>query len=247
MLDSKLSFCVITVNVWTHCTVWCWFKPVVPKLGVNYPTRVICDSSGGNAKLKPLCCSVFWAITAKEIFDLKCEKFWLEVIWQNRYLDLGNGSNKLGNHWFERLQTGLRLRDRNAIIATKWKRSYDSDRKSSSEWERFSCRKLPMDQYANCGTNLPKVCNFTNHEMSGKINAPVQCKTSDLFGNYSTTISVDVLCKLIGNFDVVQVALCFSRFIKKRGIVVLASSTLWKLCFSWMLTVWINASCPHTG
>ena len=42
------------------------------------------------------------------------------------------------------------------------------------------------------------------------------CKTSDLFGNYSTTISVDVLCKLIDNFNVVQVALCFSRFIKKR-------------------------------
>jgi len=32
-----------------------------------------------------------------------------------------------------------------------------------------------------------------------------------LFGNYSTTISVDVLCKLIDNFNVVQVALCFSR------------------------------------
>ena len=49
------------------------------------------------------------------------------------------------------------------------------------------------------------------------------CKTSDLFGNYSTTISVDVLCKLINNFNVVQAALCFSRFIKKRGIVLLAS------------------------
>ena len=33
-----------------------------------------------------------------------------------------------------------------------------------------------MDQYANCGTILPKVCNFTNHEMSGKITAPVQCQ-----------------------------------------------------------------------
>ena len=52
------------------------------------------------------------------------------------------------------------------------------------------------------------------------------CKTSDVFGNYSTTISVDVLCKLIDNFNVVQVALCFPRFIKKRGIVVLASSAL---------------------
>ena len=52
------------------------------------------------------------------------------------------------------------------------------------------------------------------------------CKTSDLFGNYSTTISVDVLCKLLNNFSVEEFALRFSRFIKKRGIVVLASSTL---------------------
>jgi len=37
-------------------------------------------------------------------------------------------------------------------------------------------QKLPMDQYANCGTILPKVCNFTNHEKSGKINAPGQCQ-----------------------------------------------------------------------
>jgi len=34
------------------------------------------------------------------------------------------------------------------------------------------------------------------------------CKTSDLFGNYSRTISVDVLCKLIENLNVVEFALC---------------------------------------
>jgi len=50
------------------------------------------------------------------------------------------------------------------------------DRNYWSEWERLSCRKLPMDQYANCGTSLPKVCNFTNHEKSGKISAPVTAK-----------------------------------------------------------------------
>jgi len=33
-----------------------------------------------------------------------------------------------------------------------------------------------MDQCENCGTILPKVRNFTNHEKSGKINAPVQCQ-----------------------------------------------------------------------
>jgi len=37
-------------------------------------------------------------ITAEEIFDLKYEKFLLREIRQNRYLDLGNGSNKLGKH-----------------------------------------------------------------------------------------------------------------------------------------------------
>jgi len=52
------------------------------------------------------------------------------------------------------------------------------------------------------------------------------CKTSDLFGNYSTTISVDVLCKLINNFSVEEFALCFSRFIKKRETGVLALPTV---------------------
>ena len=68
----------------------------------------------------------------------------------------------------QRLQTGLRLRHRNALITSKWKGSYDSDRKYSSEWERLSSRKLPIDQHATCGTILPKVCNLTNHEKSGK-------------------------------------------------------------------------------
>ena len=66
--------------------------PVVPKLGV------ICSSSGGNAEPKPLRCSELWAITGKEIFDMKCDKFSLRVIRYNRYIELGNGSNKFGNH-----------------------------------------------------------------------------------------------------------------------------------------------------
>jgi len=33
----------------------------------------------------------------------------------------------------QRLQTGLRFRDRNAIITSKWKCSYDSNRKCRSE------------------------------------------------------------------------------------------------------------------
>jgi len=40
-------------------------RSVVPKLGVNYPPGVKCDSSVGNAEPKPHCCSVLWAITAK--------------------------------------------------------------------------------------------------------------------------------------------------------------------------------------
>jgi len=32
-----------------------------------------------------------------------------------------------------------------------------------------------IDQYANCCTIVPKVCNFTNHEKSKKISAPEQC------------------------------------------------------------------------
>jgi len=42
--------------------------------------------------------------------------------------------------------------------------------------EETLCRKLLMDQYGNRGTILAKVCNFTNHEKSGKISAPVQCQ-----------------------------------------------------------------------
>ena len=72
------------------------------------------------------------------------------------------------------LQIGLRLRERNAIITSKWKGSYDSDRKCRSEWERLSCRKLPMDQHVNCSSILPKVSNFINHENQGRSNAPVQ-------------------------------------------------------------------------
>jgi len=45
-----------------------------------------------------------------------------------------------------------------------------------SEWERLLCRKLPIDQYANCGPTVPKVCNCTNHEKSWKISTPVQCQ-----------------------------------------------------------------------
>jgi len=33
-----------------------------------------------------------------------------------------------------------------------------------------------MDRYANRGIILLKLCNFTNHEKSGKISALVQCQ-----------------------------------------------------------------------
>jgi len=71
---------------------------VVPKLGLNYPPGVICDSSGGNAEPKSRCYSVLWAITAKETFGLKCKKCLLRIR-HNRYLDLGNGLKKFGNRW----------------------------------------------------------------------------------------------------------------------------------------------------
>jgi len=35
-------------------------------------------------------------------------------------------------------------------------------------WLSYGCRKLPMDQYANCRTIVSKVCNLTNHEKSVK-------------------------------------------------------------------------------
>jgi len=75
------------------------FTAVVPKLGVNYPSRVLCDSSMSNAEPKSQCLSVLWVITAKEIFDLKNEKFLLGLITQNHYVDSDNVSNKFGNDW----------------------------------------------------------------------------------------------------------------------------------------------------
>jgi len=56
-----------------------------------------------------------------------------------------------------------------------------------SEWERLSCRKLPIDHYANCGPAEPKVC----HEKSGKISAPVQCQAR-FNSNFEETF-VDIL------------------------------------------------------
>jgi len=53
-----------------------------------------------------------------------------------------------------------------------------SGQKNISEWRRLSywCRNLPVDQYANCGTIVPKVCNLPNHGNSEKHQywAPVQ-------------------------------------------------------------------------
>ena len=45
-------------------------------------------------------------------------------------------------------------------------------------WLSYGCRKPPMDQYANYGTIVPKVCNLTNHANSEKHQhwAPVQCQ-----------------------------------------------------------------------
>jgi len=36
-------------------------------------------------------------------------------------------------------------------------------------WLSYGCRKLPMDQYTNCRTIVPKVCNLINHEKSEKV------------------------------------------------------------------------------
>jgi len=69
-------------------------RPVVLKLGVNYPLRIICDSSGDNAESNPQC---FF------IMSDHCEI--LRVIRHIRHLDLGNRSNKFGNRWFRHLKS----------------------------------------------------------------------------------------------------------------------------------------------
>ena len=64
-------------------------RAVVPNLGVNYPSGVACDSSGSNAEPKTMLFFIY-------IMSDNCEI--LRVLRCNRYLDLGNGSNKFGNH-----------------------------------------------------------------------------------------------------------------------------------------------------
>jgi len=86
-------------SCFAHAFLFHSSMPVVPKLGVNYPLGVICGTSGGNVEPKRQICSVLWAITWKEIFDIKCEKFLLRVIRHNLYLHLGKDSKKFGNHW----------------------------------------------------------------------------------------------------------------------------------------------------
>jgi len=38
----------------------------------------------------------------------------------------------------------------------------------SGRWLSYGCRKLPIDQHANCCTIVRRVCNFTNHESQGR-------------------------------------------------------------------------------
>ena len=75
------------------------------------------------------------------------------------------------------------LLDINAtMMSKKWKGSYDSVPKYSGDWKWLShgCRKVTMDQYANCSTIASKVCNLTvtNHEKSEKHQswASIQCQ-----------------------------------------------------------------------
>jgi len=54
-----------------------------------------------------------------------------------------------------------------------------------------------MDQHANCGTILSKMCNFTNHEKSGKISAPVKCQARfnlNLKKIFLYSCNLDVFC-----------------------------------------------------
>ena len=70
---------------------------VVPKLGANYLPGKYAILVGLH-RTKPHCCSVLWAITAKEILTWNAKNFYWWVIRHNCFLDLGNGSNKFGNN-----------------------------------------------------------------------------------------------------------------------------------------------------
>ena len=72
----------------SSCSLFTISSPVVPKLGVNYPSGITCDSSWGYCSTKNT--TLFYIMS-----DI-CEI--LRVIRRNRYLVLGNSSKKFGNH-----------------------------------------------------------------------------------------------------------------------------------------------------
>jgi len=94
---QKVTMCSAVELTWTDTQRGteknCRPRPVVPKLGVNYPLRAMCYSLGGNAETKPQFCSILWVITAKYC------GYW--VVRPNRYLDLGNGFKILGTTYLD--------------------------------------------------------------------------------------------------------------------------------------------------
>jgi len=83
---------------------------------------------------------------------------------------------------------------------------------------------------ANCGIILPKLCNFTNHEKSGKISASVQCQArfplnfeENLF-LYSCNL--DIFCDK--RMAIPQIKLVFS------GLLTVGLALFWPLSIVWL-------------
>ena len=69
----------------------------------------------------------------------------------------------------------FRLRDRNAIITSKWMCPYDSDRKYRSEWERLFVQKAADGSVCKLLHHFTQSVQFHKPWKVRKISAPVQC------------------------------------------------------------------------
>jgi len=84
--------------LWTLIILNLCLRPVVPKQGVNYHPVVICDSSRGNAEPNHVVVLCYERSLQKKFSTWNGKNFYWSVVTHNRYLDLGNASNKCEKH-----------------------------------------------------------------------------------------------------------------------------------------------------
>ena len=97
----------------------------------------------------------------KKIFDLKCEKFLLSVIRHDLYLDLGNGSNKFGNHCPKRLVPNLSIIADRSSLDNFTEAQYDPMMVVILQQLKWTYQFEPSDKAASVESTL-QLCSISN-------------------------------------------------------------------------------------